>query len=685
MPLFSRKRNRSSSPATANANPSGRSSVADAPSPASPGSASTTRSNGKPSAASSATGDTAAIVASSPAAQEALRAALAARKSVFNPVDPAIEQEIRTIGGNLLDLARGKKSGVFSSQFWSDKLMDWAMQDEAFKIQFFRFVDTFPSLKTPDQVHDHLVDYLSQPGVTPPPGMDLGIKAGGMAKGLFTKQMTSRITGMAQKFIAGQDAASSVDQLRKLWKQNIGFTVDLLGEACISARLADEYLEKYLDLVNNLPQQVSDFPSNPRLESDYLGPIPRVNVSIKLTSLFWNVDPIAPERSIDALMERVAPILIAAKKKGVFINFDVEQFEYKEMTLDLVERACEKYDFEAGLAMQAYLRSGPDDARRVINWAKRVGRQVTVRLVKGAYWDYETINAERMGHPVPVWSRKPETDASFERMVTMFIENMPRSKDEGGVKLALGSHNARSIAHALATAKKHGLPDNAVELQMLHGMGDQLKYAVSEMGLRLREYVPVGEMVVGMAYFVRRLLENTSNESWLRAGFSDNADASVLLANPLDKVPADEPDPGITLITTAPERHQLTPAVPGLGNERPFASEPWRDFARREVRDVFAAAVESASVGGGSDRASPFNGSNGNGAASAAAASDARDSVAAAAGTREAWAATPPIVRSRVLIRAAEHLRRRRDEIAARLICVTGKTWRDADVEVCDA
>src|SRR6185295_15387916 len=114
----------------------------------------------------------------------------------------------------------------------------------------------------------------------------------------------------------------------------------------------------------------------------------------------------------------------------------------------------------------------------------------------------------------------------------MFIENMPRKVGEGGVKLALGSHNVRSIAAALALLKKHNLPDSALELQMLHGMADQLKEATSERRLRLREYVPVGEMIPGMAYLVRRLLENTSNESWLKAGFLDNAPPEQLLASP---------------------------------------------------------------------------------------------------------------------------------------------------------
>ena len=84
--------------------------------------------------------------------------------------------------------------GVFSARFWSDQLMNWAMKDPAFKVQLFRFVDVFPMLRTPALVHDYLIDYLSQPGVTLPPGMDLGLKAGGLAKGLMAKTIAGRIT-----------------------------------------------------------------------------------------------------------------------------------------------------------------------------------------------------------------------------------------------------------------------------------------------------------------------------------------------------------------------------------------------------------------------------------------------------------------------------------------------------------
>jgi RHH-type proline utilization regulon transcriptional repressor/proline dehydrogenase/delta 1-pyrroline-5-carboxylate dehydrogenase len=446
--------------------------------------------------------------------------------AIFGAGASSAAGEARTleIGRQILERARGHKSGLLSAKFYSDKLMDWSMRDPNFKVQLFRFVDAFPMLKTPEAIHEHLVDYLTQPGVKLPPGMDFGLRVGGLAKGIAAATISKQIRGMAEKFIAGTDAATALPNLRDLWNNGIAFSVDLLGEACVSDAEADHYQQKYLDLINNLPASVASWKAEPRLESDHLGPVPRVNVSIKISSLSARCDPIDTEGSIRELMRRIEPILESARDKSVFVNFDMEQFAFKDLTIELFQRCCERINFQAGLAMQAYLKSGVEDARRVCDWSKASNRIVTVRLVKGAYWDYETIKAEQMGWPCPVWGAKWQTDACFERMSQVFLDACPKTVSGGGVKLALGSHNARSIASALAGVEARGLPHAALELQMLHGMADQLKYAVAEMGLRIREYVPVGEMIPGMAYLVRRLLENTSNESWLKAGFLDNAD-----------------------------------------------------------------------------------------------------------------------------------------------------------------
>lgn len=584
-----------------------------------------------------------------------------------SPLDPALEERAVAHGRTFLAHARAGRTGILSKGFWSDKLMDLSMKDEAFKVQLFRFVDAFPMLRTPEQVHEHLTDYLSQPGVTPPPGFELGVRAGGLAKGLMTRTFSNQITSMARKFIAGTESTSALPQLEKLWKNGLAFSVDLLGEACVSNAEAEDYRSKYRDLVENLPGMVAAWPANPLLENDHLGAIPRTNVSIKISSLFANTDPIDFEGSVRGLEEAVTPLLELASRNDVFINFDMEQYALKEITLELFMRCCEKIDFHAGIAMQAYLRSGDRDAARLVEWSKRTGRQVSVRLVKGAYWDYETINAEQEGWPVPVWSHKPDTDACFERMSSTFIDATPRTRGEGGVKLALGSHNARSIGTALAQLERADLPPEALELQMLFGMGQELKTASTEMGLRLREYVPVGEMIPGMAYLVRRLLENTSNESWLRAGFLDNASEADLLRSPHRGF---ENDPGVDRIEQAPERHQLSGTVPELGGGRPFFSEPMRDFSEAGARDRFGEAVRAAEVPDPPTDCS-------------------LEEVDRAIGDLHAffptWSGTPHLARAEVLMRAADLMRRRRDELSGIVIRENGKTWRDADAEVCEA
>ncbi len=579
-----------------------------------------------------------------------------------------IEDQVQRLGAAFLSEVRRQRGGVLSRAFWSQKLIDWAMKDEAFKVQLFRFVDTFPTLRTPEQIHDHLADYMSQPGVTPPPGMGLGMKAGGLLKGAFARTVAGQITGMGQRFIAGTDAASAMPKLRKLWSQGIGFSVDLLGEACLSNAEAGIYQQKYLDLITNLPPKVAGWPHTERLETDHLGPVARTNVSVKISALYARTDPVDFEGTIAGLMEALHPLLTAARENNVFINFDMEFFEYKDLTLELFMRCCEAVEFQAGIALQAYLRSGDDDARRIVSWAKRTGRQVTVRLVKGAYWDFETIHAEQMGWPVPVWSRKSETDACFERMTDAFIDAIPRDTGEGGVTLALGTHNVRSIAAGLARLARRDLPAEAIELQFLHGMAEDMKAAAVDRGLRVREYVPVGDMIPGMAYLVRRLLENTSNESWLLASVMENADAGALLASP--HAAPGGPDPGIDRIRGAPERHRLSPAVTGVGDARPFFTEPLRDFADAGQRERFAAAIAAARVPD---------------VAVDATVEDAGKAIDRAASAMASWRDTDPRTRANALTAAAAIMRTRRDELAGLEIREAGKPWREADADVTES
>ncbi len=591
----------------------------------------------------------------------------------------ALERRTTEIGRQLLAAARQAQPGVLSAQFWSDQLMNWAMHDPVFKVQLFRFIDVLPMLRTPERVYEYLADYLSQPGVTLPQAMNLGLKVGGLAKGLMAKTITGRVAALAHNFIAGIDARAALPTLKQLWDDGVGFSVDLLGEACVSEEEARVYQARYLELAETLSTAVAEWDENPLLESDYWGPVRRSNMSIKISSLCPRTEPIDFEGTITILVEALRPILEAAGRNGVLVNFDMEQAAWKDLTMRLFQRCCEQFDFPAGLAMQAYLRSGIEDADRMIAWARRSGRQVTVRLIKGAYWDYETVHAERMNWPTPVWKVKRETDANFERMADRFVAAVPRRPGEGGVKLAVGSHNIRSIAYVLALLEQHDLPTSAVEFQKLYGMADQLRAALVDRRLRVREYVPVGEMLIGMAYLVRRLLENTSNQSWLRASVSDQVPEEVLLASPQlaedreaeNRSGSHDAEPGRAYdAMQAAHRHALSAAIEGLGDGLPMLNEPFRDFAQEEERGAFAAAIAKTRV--------PV-------VQHSATAEEAKDAITRAAAAFPAWRDGDPVERSAIIVRAADLMRERRDELSAIMIREAGKTWREADADACEA
>lgn len=581
-----------------------------------------------------------------------------------------LDQRTRQIGEDLLKQARNAGKTFFGATSWSDRLSDWATRDEHFKVQLFRFVDVFPMLKTSRQVYEHLMEYLAQPGVRAPRGMGVALAAGGLVKGITADIISRQVRTMARRFIAGEDARSALPTLKKLWTKGAAFSVDLLGEACISAAEADAYASRYLDLITTLPEHVAGFEATPRLERDHLGAIPRTNVSIKITSLDAHPQPIDFERTLDRLTTALTPILETAKHKGVFVNFDMEQFRYKPLTLAIFMRCCEKIDFHAGIAMQAYLKTGDADIAQLIAWTQRTGRQVTVRLVKGAYWDYETIHAEQQGWPVPVWPTKEETDACFERMTAAIVSAVPTLKDQGGIKLALGSHNVRSISYALAALEARGLPPAALELQMLHGMAGQLKDAAIRRDLRLREYVPVGQTIPGMAYLVRRLLENTSNNSWLKSSFFDNASPDELLAAPQGETVKWNYVPSVARRNELAYHENLSPAISSIGDGRPFLTESPRDFSDEKQRSQFAQAIATSKV--------PVVAND-----STVAQADA--AMAKAQQAFESWRDTDPRKRAAVLTKAATIMRQRRDELSAIIIHEAGKPWQEADADVCEA
>jgi len=193
----------------------------------------------------------------------------------------------------------------------------------------------------------------------------------------------------------------------------------------------------------------------------------------------------------------------------------MESLDSREAVLELVLEILSEEEFatgpSAGVVLQAYLRDSPEQLDRLLEWAASSERTppLQVRLVKGAYWDHELVEARQHGWPAPVFEVKADCDRNFEALTRRLLEARP------AVRVAIASHNLRSVSHAIAVNRLAGGEDRDLELQVLRGLGDELQAALAARGHRVRTYCPVGDLVAGMAYLVRRLLENTSNESFL--------------------------------------------------------------------------------------------------------------------------------------------------------------------------
>ncbi|HVU99991.1 MAG TPA: proline dehydrogenase family protein, partial [Verrucomicrobiae bacterium] len=461
-------------------------------------------------------------------ARNSARARDARNKAGFD-----LEERTRQYGEQLLGLIEAAAPpSLFSRKGIYSSLMEWSFRDARFKTQLFRFIDVLPALTSNAEIARHWREYLGDEQLQAhlPAAFRLGLKAAGGASRLFGETVKSRIIAMARQFMLGNDPEEIVATLTELQSRGIGFTVDILGETVVSEVEADVYAKRCLKLMELLSTRIGTNAGNCRSNDAPHGPVPAVNLSVKISALYSQIQPAAPEEGIHVISGRLRPLLRRAKELGAFVNFDMESYAVKGLTLDLFKKLFSEPEFDRGpargLALQTYLKECEADLRGIIDWSRNASIRPTVRLVKGAYWDYETVIAKERGWPCPVFSRKAETDANYERLTELLLEHADV------VDAALGTHNVRSIARALAQAEQLGLDRRQFEFQMLHGMAEPIKAAVLQMGCRLREYCPVGELLPGMAYLVRRLLENTSNEGFLASRFVRNAATAELLGNP---------------------------------------------------------------------------------------------------------------------------------------------------------
>jgi RHH-type proline utilization regulon transcriptional repressor/proline dehydrogenase/delta 1-pyrroline-5-carboxylate dehydrogenase len=616
------------------------------------------------------------------------------------------EHEIAELARRFAGLGGRRGAQVFALSWWSDHLLARAMADPAFRARLFRFVDAFPSFEGPTDVVEHLRGEFQ--GVAVPWWFRLGLSVGPALPGgnrLVGDVARRSIDRMARQFVVGTEPADVAAAVGSMWAAGTAATVDLLGEHTYSDAEAARYAKRLGALVEALGAAAPGWPRRPLLEADDLGPVPRASVSVKASALSHAFAPLTAGHGLADAEQLLLPVLERAAALGVSVWFDLERYEEKVLTQQLFRRLLERPDMEqlhAGIVLQAYLRDAAPDLAALARWAEGRAIPPSVRLVKGAYWDTETIEAAAAGWEAPVFDHKADTDADFEELAQELHAR------HGTLRAAFASHNLRSLAAAVVDGRRAGVPDHAYELQLLFGMAEPVHEAVRRAGFRLRVYTPMGELIPSMAYLVRRLLENTSNESFVRRHFAEGAPIDRLLAPP-------GPDAGgrpsrLARHHGGPTERRSRPARPeaarpggdplaGLG---PYRPEPPAQWHRRDVMEAFGAAVEEEyarparrveALAGGTTLATestlvsvdPADPSSLVALSAACGPTQVAAAVSVAVEAAGSWRRRPAAERAAVLLRVAEHLRRRRLEVAALEVREVGKGWADADADVCEA
>jgi RHH-type transcriptional regulator, proline utilization regulon repressor / proline dehydrogenase / delta 1-pyrroline-5-carboxylate dehydrogenase len=336
---------------------------------------------------------------------------------------------------------------------------------------------------------------------------------------LLTSLIRSSVRMMARRFIAGESIDEAQKSFQEIFASGRDVTLDQLGELVVSESEADHYRDEVLKLIHGFAQHITPGDCN-------LAGINRAHVSIKVSALCSDFKPEAPERTYASVAPRLKEILLAAKDRQVFLNIDAEHYHYRDIVLMIYSRILletpELRDFKStGIVLQAYLRDASLHLDDILKLARQRGLNMPIRLVKGAYWDAETVEAQAHSYNAPQFLNKEETDLMFRQMIHRILEHGEH------IQLCLASHNFADHCYAQATRSVNFPDAPVIEHQCLHMTYEALSSSLGKMGWATRNYVPIGSLIVGMAYLVRRIMENSSQVGVLTIMRSHKKPASL--------------------------------------------------------------------------------------------------------------------------------------------------------------
>ena len=604
------------------------------------------------------------------------------------------EVQTQAIARQLLEDSKGKRS-IFSKVRdqlkWDDKLLGWTMDNPGLRVQMFRLIDCLPALTSKPEIASHLQEYLGDKSVEVPQALKSLLNYAdpkSVPANVAATTLSGAVETLARKYVSGENITQALKSIERIRKQSMTFTMDLLGEAVVTEQEAQAYLDQYLNLMEQLTDASKKWSTVPQVDSADGEALPKVQVTMKLTAFYSQFDPLDVEGSQSKVGEHIRTLLRRAKELGVAVHFDMEQYRYKDATLAALKKLLTEDEFkersDLGITLQAYLRDSYQDLKDLIAWAKKRGTPITVRLVKGAYWDQETITARQNHWPTPVYNHKSSTDANFERMTQLLLEN------HNVLYAAIGSHNVRSQAHAIAIVKALDIPSRHVEFQVLYGMADTIATALVKQGYRVRVYCPYGDLIPGMAYLIRRLLENTANSSFLKQSLEDRP-AEELLEIPTWGEGDRDNDKVLPMPIASFE--DLVTRI-NLAADTDYAIEALRKDAtanlssvQQQIGQTYWPIINGESVETEDTIASvnPCDPDEVVGTIGQISINQAEQAVEAAKSAFKDWKKTPAIKRANIIRRAGELIEKRRHELNAWMVLEGGKPLQQADAEVSEA
>jgi RHH-type proline utilization regulon transcriptional repressor/proline dehydrogenase/delta 1-pyrroline-5-carboxylate dehydrogenase len=332
-----------------------------------------------------------------------------------------------------------------------------------------------------------------------------------LAPSMAVRVVHSRVRGLSKDLILASEAPSLQHHLAIRTREGIGLNINVLGEAVLGEREANERLERVLEMMQ-------------RNEVTY--------ISVKVSAIVSQITTIDHEGSLARVVDQLRILYRAGQSDGVFINLDMEEYRDLRLTVDGFRAVLSEPEFagiSAGIVLQAYLPDSHDAFEELVSWAKvrfeTSAGQIKIRLVKGANLAMEHVEAQLHGWTPAPFASKADVDASYARLLDISL----RPEHASAVRIGVASHNLFDLSWALDVANKRGVLGQ-LDIEMLEGMASAEALALVKRGRTVLLYAPVtrhDDFAAAVAYLVRRLDENTSDENYMKAAFYIAQDPKV--------------------------------------------------------------------------------------------------------------------------------------------------------------